>query len=224
MVQNVDPETRQLIFKDPFLSIPDSFFERNEADFRCALVRGPQQPDLEHAFRTVDEAALALCEAVKRDFPAEAGIVFDIFNNLLMVKKIPSNVSDEVKQNYVSAVDRFGKAIPRRWSTAHVDAARGKYVQTTESATAAVEAALKQLSSDLSQVLIPIVQATHLCVVLQVAVGHSVSSRRKGWCVPSTASERRFSVRDMTPYWLSRSSATTNTFSTQGLILLTVRI
>ena len=227
----MDAETRQLIFKDPVLSIPDSFFERNEADFRCALVRGPHQPDIEHAFRSVDEAALKLCEAVKQDFPPEAGIVFDIFNNLLMIKKIPLNTSEETKQNYGGAVDRFGKSISRRWTTANVENARAQYVAATEAATSAVAIALRQLSNDLSQVLIPIVQATHLCVVLQVAVGHTTSSKRKGWCVPTmitpdaavSGGRAAFSVEGMTPYWLSRSSATVNSYTMPGLILLTVR-
>lgn len=221
--------------RDAYSNIPESFFDRNEAEFRtgCALVRGPNQPRLRDAFASVDAASVALSEAVKKHFPPACGIAFDVFNNFLSIKKLPE---DKKGVDYIAAIDRFGKPVSRRWTTAEVEKTRLAYLEATNEAIAAVGDALRQLSADLAARLIPIVQSTHWVVLAQTAQAHVVSSRRKGWCVPTmadagfmeggnsaNASISCFSVKDLSPYWIDRLVSVKNSFNMSGLLLLTVR-
>lgn len=142
----------------------------------CNSRRGSQQPSVEEAFLAVDRAASALCAAVKEDYPLECGVTFDVFNNLLTIKKLPekkvepTSTTEAVSNTdkYIAVRDRFGKVIPRRWTTHRVSEAREIYLESTHEAIGVVSATLNELSEDLSRKLIPIVQATHWTLILQV--------------------------------------------------------
>lgn len=218
-----------MLFKDKYNLIPESFFERNEADFRCALVRGSTQPEVDKAFAAVDSAATELCESIKADFcgDKDCKVSFDIFNNILLLTN--KNKSWNPGPSYKIATDRFGKTISRRWTTQRVELSTQRYVEATQAATSVVSAVLHQLSDDVAKLLIPIVQATHYNVILQAAALHVTASKRKGWCSPTVSFspsdsnlKNAFHAKDMTPYWIDRQTATKNNVSMHGLTLLTV--
>lgn len=228
---NVGLPSMPLVSRDPNMLIPESFFVRNEMNFRCDLRRGSEQPLIERAFNAVDIAAAELCKVAKEDFPVDCGVTFDVFNNILMLKKLPAEDGSGL---YISVRDRFGKIIPRRWTTDRVTRARDQYIASTQQATAAVSATLKLLSAELVQQLVPIVQAAHWALVLQVAVAHTSSARQRGWCLPTITSQSatdalaansteliEFSVEGLTPYWIYRDVAVHNCFNMHGMFLLT---
>lgn len=66
----------------------------------------------------------------------------------------------------------------------------------------------------------------------QVAVAHTAASIQKGWSLPemlapaehgSIVPENAFSVKDMSPYWIRRDRAVTNSLRMAGMFVLTVR-
>lgn len=88
--------------------------------------------------------------------------------------------------------------------------------------------------------MVSIVQSGHLAVVLQAALQHTIAAKQRGWALPalfdlpdSTLEYMKASsnVKDdsvyamhlpgLTPYWLSRDTATANDINLFGLFLLT---
>jgi hypothetical protein len=109
-------------------------------------------PDVVLQYTEIESAALGLCIAVKEDFPVDCDLVFDINNNLLMLK-------DNGKHNgLIAAIDRFGKPISRRLTTKRVADAILSYTQACEQVTSAVKKALQTLSQSLMSDIGTIIQ------------------------------------------------------------------
>ncbi len=95
------------------------------------------------------------------------------------------------------------------------------YCEVIEKAPSIVAAALRSLSSELLQDLIPIEHASHWAVVLQAALYHTVSAKQKGWQLSTTTNKNTMELTGLTPYWLSRYSSAKNNINLDGIFLLT---
>lgn len=172
-------------------------------------------------------------------------ILGDIFNNLIAIKSIPSwadqskdeNDDDETESDnkkYFHPRDRHGKVLRTRYTTERVQEAISDYVEACANARLEVESVLTQLSWDLVDGghLPPILNASHLNLILSTASHHAASSNAKGWSVATTydnndsdndkasfSSAGKFN--GIWPYWMDRSESVSNTFDLNGLFLLT---
>ena len=243
--------------------IPPAFFERNEA-----IWRGRVKPTaIERHAQDVSTAARRLAVAVAVDFwgvdddssdfsndctiinlseakEVKSLIVQDIFNNLLLIKSIPSwakqrgpnndETLDKVDQpHYFNPRDRNGKLLRMRFTTERVQEALSDYVEACSSARAEVERVLMRLSWDLVDGghLPAILQSSHLNLILATAAHHAAVANIKGWSavtvyddVDSSNGENVSSAgyfRGVWPYWMDRFESVSNSFDLDGLFLLT---
>jgi hypothetical protein len=248
--------------------IPPAFFERNEA-----IWRGRVKPTaIERHAKDVSTAARRLAEAVAVDFwgvdediidydnnctiinmseakESKSPIVQDIFNNLLLIKSIPSWVeqrgsdndatSDKVERtdnverhHYFAPRDRNGKLLRARFTTERVQEAMSNYVEACSSARFEVERVLTRLSWNVVDGghLPAILQSSRLNLILATAAHHSASANVKGWSAAIVYDDNNSSgihessagyFSGLWPYWMGRSESVSNSFDLDGLFLLT---
>jgi hypothetical protein len=157
------------------LSIPKSFFERNEESFRGCVIR--DIPDVITEYITMETTAAALCNAVKEDFPEESDVIFDINNNILMIKDTGRH------SELITAIDRFGKPISRRLTTNRVLDAIRNYTQSCEHLTSAVKKALQTLSDSLMNDIGTVIQVMHWAVIVEASASHTTAAKQKGTAI-----------------------------------------
>jgi hypothetical protein len=239
--------------------VPHAFFDRNEAIWRGRIKPNAMEPSVQR----VPTAAKRLAEAVALDFwgvgddnisydddctiinlseakESKSPIIQDIFNNLILIKSIPSWAEqkgtkyDEVSDYYFNPRDRNGKVLRTRFTTSLVQEALSDYVEACSNARAEVERVLTRLSWDLVDGghLSAILQSSHLNLILATAAHHAASSNAKGWSVATVHDddnddddgEKESSAgyfRCVWPYWMDRSESVSNSFDLDGLFLLT---
>ena len=216
---------------DPFGRIPDTFFVRNELEFRGCVVASPERKEIESAYSKVALAARELCQIVEDDFPSSQEVMYDVHNNLIMFKDNGSQSEDEKSEHDVERVlDRYNKVIPRRLTTSRAKHAISSYINSCHDATAIVKRALQTLSSELLTDITSIVQCSHWAVILEAAISHTIASKRKGWSLPllvdnfgqdkTHQSPNDMYLQELIPYWLQRGQAVANTLELSGLFLL----
>ena len=218
--------------------IPGAFLERNEATWRGRI----KIAAAEQAYRRVIDAADALAEAVAIDFwgldhydgentdlslskESKSPILQDIFNNIFAIKTIPSWAKDPAA--YYHPRDRNGKILRSRYTTELVDKALHEYVAACEGGSAAVTAVLAKLAERLCDDghLPAVVQASHTNLVLSTAAHHSANANALGWnqaaIVDSCENDQRARFNGLFPYWMASSESVSNSFTLDGLFLLT---
>jgi len=223
---------------DPHGNIPPAFFVRNEG-FRGLLADGVASAEYE----AIGAAGVALCEAVHRALEeADATPLHDIVNNCINFRpqrgskgtgsdKLEIGKADENRSKPARAVkfeparDRNRKLIANRVTTAAVRKATEDYLAACEDATRAAREALQKLCDDLHPLLPALVTAAHwslFSTTLSHHVGHALS---KGWGLPELRSasdgDRTVHLDSLWPYWMARERAVANSFTWEGIWLLT---
>ena len=216
--------------------LPPAFFDRNEASWR-----GRIKPEASReAYDSVENASLALIKAVAIDFwgahlddfsaaeESKSPIVQDIFNNLILLKAVPSWSNEQNK--YFHPRDRNGKILRNRYTTQRVDDAISSYVEACEIATKAVSDALMDLSETLCDTghLPAVTQAGHVNLILATACQHAEKSNQLGWNLAMINDDTEIrnddascKFVDLHPYWMDSSEAALNSFDLDSLFLLT---
>ena len=146
------------IISDFGTTIPQAFFERNEASWRGRI----RKESCIGAYTLVEEASQELARAVMADFwggetlqsstessKQKTPVVQDVFNNILALKEIPSWVSD--RKQYYHPHDRNGRILRNRYTTQDVQDALISYIDACEEASKAVMKALSELSETLCE-------------------------------------------------------------------------
>ena len=87
--------------KDPYGKIPDDFFYRNENEFRNKVL--PTIPIIQALYTELEAAKDVLVDAVNQEFPDDCEIVFDIFNNAIMMREQPTKTTSKTKQTMTAA-------------------------------------------------------------------------------------------------------------------------
>ena len=206
--------------------IPKAFFERNEIPWRGRVKRGI----ISDAYEAVDRAANQLTKQVQRDFwgPIEPSgneqksvIVQDIFNNIFAIKSIPIWVKD--KSKYYHPRDRRGQFLKNRYTTESVEKALVDYIESCERASIAVAEALSTLSDTISDKghLPAVVQSAHANVILSVSANHASSANAKGWNIAECNDNYENYFSSVWPYWMDKSQGVSNSFTLDGIFLLT---
>ena len=217
--------------------VPFAFLERNEATWRGRI----KQAAAETAYKRVSDAADKLAEAVAHDFwgigkyegcstglsssrEEKSPILQDIFNNIFAIKSVPAWAE---KTQYYHPRDRNGKELRTRYTTERVDEALKEYVASCEDASSAVESVLAKLAQKLCDDghLPAVVQASHTNLILSTAAHHAANANTLGWNMASIEddSEQKHPGHfdNVWPYWMDRSESVGNTFTLDGLFLLT---
>jgi DNA mismatch repair ATPase MutS len=210
--------------------LPESFVERNEMSWRGRVQRGVAT----EAYQAVEDAGRRLDDAIARDFilgdESNKGLIAqDIFNNLLVLKKVPTNGSSK---NYTHPRDRHGKKLSTRFSTEDVEQALSDYVVACDRACEEVSSVLSSLAKTLQDDghLVAIIQAAHLNLALSAAYHHAVKATKQNWhlaeivepeVMSGVTTESIGTFVDLRPYWMSKQRAVSNTFELEGMFLLT---
>lgn len=133
---------------------------------------------------------------------------------------------------YFHPRDRNGKILGTRYTTDRVQKAMSDYVEACSNARAEVERVLTRLSWNLIDGghLTAILQSSHLNLILATAANHAANSKAKGWSAAIVYDDADNDGYAMTsagyfdnvwPYWMSQSSAVSNSFDLDGMFLLT---
>jgi MutS domain V len=210
--------------------LPASFVERNEMSWRGRV----QREVAAEAYQDVEDAGRRLDNAIARDFikgdeSNQALIVQDIFNNMLVLKKVPSSASPK---DYTHPRDRHGKKLATRFSTEDVEQALSDYVSACDRACESVSSILSNLARTLQDDghLIAIIQAAHLNLALSAAYHHAVKATKQNWQLAriiepvdhgAGKSDSFGTFADLWPYWMPKQGAVSNTFDLNGMFLLT---
>eukprot|EP00981_Chlorochromonas_danica_P002201 scaffold437_cov168-Ochromonas_danica.AAC.18 len=137
---------------------------------------------------------------------------------------------------YIPYIDRKGKLAAKRYTTEAVSEALNDYLTLAELAPRRIALILQELSENLKEDMISIVQSAHFAVILQTALSHTISAVQKGWAMPtlvdfphqSTRSVKTrqglgpsMAIKGLTPYWMPRTNAVSNDVDLRGIFLLT---
>ena len=124
--------------------------------------------------------------------------------------------------------DRYGQSIAGRYTSHGFSEALGSYLSSTAVARSVAKKILRDTCTTLSQDILTIIQASHVAMLLQVAVLHATASTQKGWALPSMQEHdgdcrASFEVSGMSPYWMDNNAlgAVRNSFALDGVFLLT---
>jgi hypothetical protein len=213
--------------------VPSRFFYNNEKNWR-GRITPEAAPEV---YGTVHVAATQLVKAIAVDFwgasnphdisTANAStnpIVQDMFNNLLALKSIPSWVEKKDRERYYHPRDRNGKVLGNRYTTALVAEALSNYVDACQVATEKVRKILKELSVLLCETghLPAISQSAHFNLILATVSYHCKNSNALGWSMAKIVhtdegpDSSKCNFQQLTPYWMDRSEAVSNTFELDG--------
>ena len=149
-------------------------------------------------------------------------------NNALFLRGVPSSVARSDAATRVGLrrpVDRWGKSIPDRYSTARVDEATEAYRVAASRAGRAVADALRGLADDLAAYCGDLVRAsTFGCVTLAVSL-HAREARRAGWrrasLLPADDATSPWVMEGLRPFWMRRDEAVPNDLALGGVAVLT---
>jgi DNA mismatch repair ATPase MutS len=86
---------------------------------------------------------------------------------------------------YIPYLDKRRKIVPKRYTTENLQIAVNDYLELVEDAPLKISRILQQLSSNLLKDLITIIQTSHFAVILQAILLHTISSKQKGWTLPT---------------------------------------
>ena len=131
-----------------------------------------------------------------------------------------SSQTDEI----IHPSDRYGQTISNRYTSSRVSHALSAYIACTGHARAVTKTALREVCASLLKNSLAIVQASHVALLLQVAVMHATAAKQKGWTLPilDTRPEAKLSLEYMCPYWMGAGARTVpNNVELDGIFLLT---
>jgi hypothetical protein len=217
--------------------IQNEFFKRNEDTWRGRV----RQVTFPKAYAMVEDAAQQLARTVAQDFggatdktfsdtwsfETKSPVVHDIYNNFLTLKEIPKEEGEESRKKYFHPRDRKGKLLGT-YTTEAVQMASADYTAACDHARQSVMSALRKLSQTLDEGhhLPTIIQAAHANLILSSAFHHALKANSLGWNMaeayertPHTTSAAVF--KNLWPYWMESNSAVANSFSLDGMLLLT---
>ena len=124
-------------------------------------------------------------------------------------------------------------------TTANIAACTAVYVRAAEAAREATKAVLREASALLVPHVVGVGQASHAVVLFRTAWEHTKCAVAKGWCLPTVPahddssedgdavtrdrhnSRRQLQLVGVTPYWMDRHMAVSNTVTLEGMLLLT---
>jgi len=219
--------------------LPKSFLERNELPWRNKV-----QPDtIQQSQANVRVCAKKLEVAILEDFyhgsnklteTTPSIIVQDIFDNKLSIKQLPSG--EESSTRYYHPRDRKGKLLRNRYSTKEVERTLSDYIEACEEACERVSNVLLLLNQKIcydDSVLgerkshLPIlIQAAHVNLILCTAYHHAMKSVALGWNLSKIQNKNQIDtpssyLKNVWPYWMSKSESVGNTFTLKHLFCLT---
>lgn len=229
--QVVATDEADLPFVDPHGNVPEEFFQRNEDEFRNKI--SLSHPLIASVYQEIETAARLLCNTIHKEYPKGAEIVFDMLDNSLSLRDMPSSSTNgEGKRSkprpqpvtgvkYIPFIDRKGK-MAKRYTTEAVQKALDAYVSVVTLAPQKVSWLLQELCGQLQVFMMSIVQSTHVAVIIQTALAHTISAIQKGWHMPKLVTETaQMDLQGLIPYWMPRSTASANDLTLRGIFLLT---
>ncbi|CAE7574957.1 MSH1, partial [Symbiodinium microadriaticum] len=142
---------------------------------------------------------------------------------------VPSESVKHHTHEIIHPSDRYGQQIVNRYTSLRVNQALSSYIASAGQARTVTKHALREMCTALLRESLTIVQASHVALLLQVAVLHATASRQKGWVLPvvenTTVSAQRvaLTLHGMRPYWMdgAGSRAVSNDVEMNGIFLLT---
>ena len=232
-------QTRLDLYCDFGNWVPANFFERNERKWRGHV----RQDVAQESYAAVEDAAANLALAIAKDFwllpevdvldkehriAAKSLVMHDKINNLLALAKVPAGVAEVSKGDYFHPRDRNSKILTNRYTTDAVQSALSEYVAACDLARQAVSCALAELSQTMDTCHGHAVnQAAHSNMVLSSAFHHAAKANSLGWNMAeayerTSNDESQASVfNGVWPYWIERDCAVANSFSLDGMNILT---
>ena len=96
-----EADTADPCFTDPWSAIPDEFFKRNEEEFRGRIKTS--HSSVEDIYAEVHCTALALSQAVRREYPTNAEVMHDMISNKLCYRLKAGNRRPRATSNPVAA-------------------------------------------------------------------------------------------------------------------------
>ena len=220
---------------DPHGAIPSAFFRKNEG-FRGLLADGVAADE----FAALDDAAAVLCDAVSKTLSATgATLLHDTVNNCVHFRKKPrarkaAKAAEEEEEEggggttaveMEPARDRNRRLLSNRFTTSPVREATEAYLGACEDATRAARAELQRLCDDLNPLLPALVTAAHWSLFTTTLSHHVARALPAGWGLPALRSasdgDRSVVLDEVWPYWMEQSRAVANSFSWEGVWLLT---
>jgi len=217
--------------------VPPTFFARNEISWRGRI----KPENAKEAYGNVRNAARNLVETIAVDFwgagnpnnmssamEVKSLIVQDIFNNLIALKQIPPWATDK-KEKYYHPRDRNGKLLCNRYTTARVEDAVSAYVNACNFAAESIHSVLSKLSKTLYETgHLPVIsQAAHINLILSTATQHAAHANYLGWHMAEIVdrdnenNKNSFEFRNVWPYWMDKSECVLNSFTLDGMFILT---
>lgn len=146
---------------------------------------------------------------------------FDIHNKAIWMRG-PINQQEAGFKKVYHPVDRYGKEVKDRWTTARVEKHLRDYKEAAEQARLGVAALLCDISKKLSSHSLPIAHLATFSNLMRALILHAKECKLKGWSLDvSHGAQSRLQLEAFFPYWMRPHAAVKNSLTLNGMALLT---
>ncbi|KAL1524966.1 hypothetical protein AB1Y20_019842 [Prymnesium parvum] len=207
----------------------NDFFEKNEENFRNLV-----QPErVLGEYNRVSAAAQALSEALSEPIAKDKQLELhhDVINNALTFKRVKGKQASTEEQPAEAdlllrpAEDRHRKLLTGRKTTAKIVSATHEYLNACAEAHSAVRCQLQSLCDELQGELPTLVTTAHWTLLSKTLLDHVRCTMAKGWTLPvlrdAEDNTRQLKVDGIWPYWIPEQAAAKNSFTWNGIWMLT---
>lgn len=216
-------------------------FEYIENDFRGHVCR-TATPEIFKYYRAVERAAFRYERALNEDLVPlveqrneqrthdkklkPLALSFDIHNKAIWMRGPVNRRLDGHKDLY-NPVDRYGKQVKDRWTTAKVEKFLRDYKEAAEQARAGIAALLTDISKTLYPHSLPIVHLATFSNLMRTLILHAKEGKLSGWSLDvkyhgiQHKAESRLRLESFSPYWMQPHAAVKNSLTLNGMALLT---
>ena len=216
--------------------ISKHLFEYIENEFRGHVAK-TATPEIFKLYRSAERAAFRYEKALEEELipliEQRAGqrsdnkqlkplaLSFDIHNKAIWMRG-PVTRQETGFQNLYHPVDRYGKEVKDRWTTARIEKYLRDYKEAAEQARLGVAALLGDISKQLSAHNLPIVHLATFSNLMRALILHTQECKLKGWSLDvNHGAQSRLQLDAFFPYWMPPHAAVKNSLTLNGMALLT---
>ncbi|ODS23083.1 hypothetical protein AB835_10795 [Candidatus Endobugula sertula] len=218
--------------------ISKHLFEFVESEFRGHVAK-TASAEMIHAYQRVKRAALRYEKVLTEDLIPLIhqrskqrqdhkqlkpwALSFDIHNKAIWLRGlVQQDLKLDNTQNLYHPVDRYGKTVKDRWTTARVEKYLGEYKLAAEQARHCVATLLSDISKQLAPHSLSIVQLATFSNVMRTFLLHTKACKPKHWSLAvDNDSTSRLDLESFFPYWMSAHGAVKNSLTLNDMAVLT---
>lgn len=230
MLSPILPKDEDVAYTPESELVPTSLFDRVEEEFRGRICRNSNKK-ISELYTKTEKAAKKYEEVLKKNLvlvtqsfdeektkrARKPALSYDIHNHAIWI------LGSVNTKDLINPIDRFGKEVKDRWTTAAAEKALKEYKDAATATYMAIKEILKQASKELSPFCLSIIHLATFSNFVKTLYLHIKECQPKSWTVNFATGneENKISLEDFFPYWMKPGEAVANSLTFDGTCLLT---